>query len=285
MISKQRKNELLAAYNTINKASQDEKRFLFGGYIASMEKSYESLQATENTFRPHLHIVHSASRRAFSLLRNLTGYSAGWIEEELAKHSATKPGRNKRYNLDQKLENSVFISLLVQRGASKTQAMKLLMRLRGDFALADSHLNELRSTYKEFEADQGGSYRSDDMSENAWAIAEFLKFDITKVDDGKEIAAKEAVEAFRSLWQEIIDIMKEYHPIIRTIDSARSEDYGCVIDWVEAAYEDPLDYFYGHPSHGEVPFEERRFKFLQYLNDITHCSEIRNPEQPVYIDL
>ena len=283
MISKQRKNELLAAYKTISKATSDEQRFLFNDYIASMEKAYQNLQAAENPFRPHLHTIHSATDRAFNLLRSLTGHSVGWIGEEISKHSAIKPGRNKRYGLDEKIENSIFISLIVERGASETQAMKLLMRLRGDFAMAESHLNELRSTHKKFKADKDNNFKSDDILENPWVIAEYLKFNITQLD-GEEIAAKKAVEAFRSLWQEIIDMMKEYHPIIRESDSAYPEYFGCVIDWVEAAYEDPLDYFYGHPSHGEIPFEERRFKFLQYLNDITHYSEIRNPEQPVYID-
>lgn len=283
MISKQRKNELLEAYKTISEATSDEQRFLFSGYIASMEKSYQDIQSCENPFRPHLHTIHRAADRAFNLLRNLTGYSAGWVKEELSKHSGRKPGRTKRYGLDEKIENSIFISLMVERGASETQAMKLLMRLKGDFAMAASHLNELRSTHNEYKADHGDSYNSDELLENAEAIAEYLKFDITRLD-GEEIAAKKAVEAFRSLWQEIIDMMKEYHPIIRENNSAYLEDFGCVIDWIEAAYEDPLDYFYKHPSHGEIPFEVRRFKFLQYLNDITHYSESRNPEQPVYID-
>jgi len=283
VINEQRKSELLAAYNTISEATPGEKRFLFDGYIASMEEAYKKLQATENPFRPHQHIIRGAASRTFNLLRSLTGHSVGWIGEELSKHSAIKPGRNKRYGLDEKIENSIFICLIVERGASETQAMKLLMRLRGDFAMAASHLNELRSTHKEFKADRGDSYSSDDILENPWAIARYLKFNITHLN-GEEIAAKKAVEAFRSLWQEIIGMMKEYHPIIRESDSAYPEYFGCVIDWVEATYEDPLDYFYSHPSHGEIPFEERRFKFLQYLNEITHYSEIRNPEQPVYID-
>lgn len=280
MISEQRKSELRAAYKTISRATTDEKRFLFSGYIATMEKSYKNLQTIENSFHPHRHIILKAADNAFYLLRSLTGYSAGWIEEELAKHSARKPGRNKRYDLDEKIENSIFISLIVQRGASETQAMKLLMRLRGDFSMAASHLNELRNTHKEYKADKHNNNKTFDMSEAAWAIAEYLKFNITHLD-GDEMASKKAVEAFRSLWQEIIDMMKEYHPIIRDNDGAYPEYFGCVIDWVEAAYEDPLDYFYTHPSHSKFSFENRRFKFLQYLNDITYYAKERNLEQQV----
>ncbi len=259
---------LKSAWELILNASKDEKSKLFEAYVEALENHKERLGETENRLDPHSYRAYRAMDVVERFFRHVTGYNASWVSDKFLEHCSQRSARRRKYDFDTRSVNCFFIAQMVSRGSSETQAMKLLMRLRGDSAMTQGHLRELRDTYGDFK--KLGRPTEDDLLvlDNAVNVARFLEFDISNLNSDEK-ASEKAVTAFRDFYQELIDLMKSHHALVASRDSSYPEIFGPVIRWLEANYDDPLDYFYRHETHSSVPFEVRRRCLLEYLNTVS----------------
>lgn len=265
-ISPARMKELEAAKDLINSASREEKQQLFLSPFGELENYKASLEQPENRMDPHSSIAVQANDRLYIYISRLTGYKLGWISDKMLKHYKAI-GRPETYNYDTRQVNCYFIEQMVKRGASPRQAMRLLARLRGDTAMSEGLLRELRETYNHYIALSTPETKEDRLIDNSFIIADFLAFSIEHLEDSEE-ASKLAVKAFRSFFAELIDFMTEYHFEIIQLDRGNLEIYGNLFQWLSEAYDDPLDYFYSHPSHKTDSLIMRKSWLQNYLNSI-----------------
>jgi len=269
MTDPKRMKQLNEAWKLLNAASYEEQKELFRHDFQELNKIKARFDDPDNRFAPYSYHAHQAMFYLEAFVERVTGYSASWIPEKHLMHCSENTGRRAKYDFDTRETNCVFIALMVDRGASETQAMKLLMRLRDDEAMTSGHLRELQDSYRDFKK-VGRPYERDiSIEHNAHNISQFLQFSITNLE-GEEKASRKAVESFKSLFQDLIDQMKSNHELIAKRDRSYPEIFGCVIDWVKSEYEDPLDYFYTHETHQTVPFHQRRRALNEYINTM-HC--------------
>ena len=271
-IDQKKMKALKQAWEFINSASHEEKSELFKDYIENFDTLKAELEGPDNRFNPHSFRAYDAMDYLERFVRRVTGYNPGWIPYKLLEHCCTNSGRPEKYGLDVRELNSFFIEQMVKRGASETQAMKLLVRLRGDSAMSSGHLRELRDTYGDYKKVREDWRSEQPLYSHAHLIARFLEFNIDNLE-GDEVASEKAVAAFKSLFSELIELMKMHHSTVAARDSEYPAAFGCVIDWLGAEYDDPLDYFFTHPSHKTVPFMERRKGLLEYLNTVGYYIE------------
>ena len=267
MTDPQRMKEHNEAWKLINSASHEEREELFKRDFQKLDEHKARFDEPENRFNPYSHHAYRPMRHLETFFQRLTGYRASWIPDKFLEHCSDNAGRRAKYSRDTRETNCVFIALMVDRGSSETQAMKLLMRLRGDAAMTSGQLRELQDSYRDFK--KVGRPTEEDLSieHNAFHIADFLEFSIINLN-GEEKASLKAVEAFRALFQELIDLMKSNHETIAKRDQSYPEIFGCVIEWVNSKYEDPLDYFYTHDTHHTVSFHQRSRALNEYINTI-----------------
>lgn len=259
--------QLNEAWKLIRSASHKERAELFRESIQAFEERKSRFDEPENRFDPYSRNAEGAMYQLESFYRILTGYSVGWVSEYFLEHRSGKAGRPTKYNTDTRSENCFFITQMVHRGASETQAMKLLVRMRGDRAMSSGHLRELQNTYRDYKKIEYLREMDLGLVDNSHKIAELLELSISDLESD-EIASRKAVEALRSLFQELIDLMKSSHDAIASGDGSYPEIYGCLIDWIKSEYEDPLDYFYSHESHRTVPSATRKRALREYINTI-----------------
>ncbi|MCR9219111.1 MAG: hypothetical protein NXI21_02680 [Alphaproteobacteria bacterium] len=264
-VSRQRMKQLRQAWALVSEASPEERKELFRDEYEYFNQIKQQLDEPENRFHPHSSSAFQAIDGLVLFYRRLTGYRAGWIPEKLLEHCCQNAGRQPKYDLDTRETNCIFISMMVERGASETQAMKLLMRLKGDNAMSSGHLRELQDTYRDFKRSGRPSPRDLSIKYTSHNIAEFLKFSISNLE-GEDAASRKAVSAFRQFFQELIDVMKESHDVIAKRDRSYPEIFGCVIDWLNADYEDPLDYFFAHEPLSPAASNARRRALREYIN-------------------
>lgn len=260
-------NQLNEAWKLINNASHEEKKELFKKYIQKLEKHRERFDTPNNRFNPYATHARRAMYTLDLFFVKTTGYSASWVPDEFLNHCTTNIGRPTKYSSDTRGDNCFFITQMVHRGSSETQAMKLLMRLRGDKAMTPGHLRELQDTYRDYKKVEGLQQSDLSILDNAPMASEFLEFDISNLGSD-EIASHKAVAAFRSFFQELIDLIKNSHRTISTKKKSHPKSYACIIDWINAEYEDPLDYFYAHKHHRSVAIWKRKQYLLNYINSM-----------------
>ena len=119
--------------------------------FSKASKRHEArFEQPDNVFDSYATHAEMAMDRVISCMRRLTGYDFRWVQERYVKHCSHGKGRPSRYDYDTREVNCIFIALMVARGSSETQAMKLLIRLRGDAVVTEGHLRELRNTYRDF---------------------------------------------------------------------------------------------------------------------------------------
>jgi len=268
----QRMKELKEALSLIRSATKEEASELFKNRIAAFETHRLRLEEPDNRFDTHSRHAYMAVDEMETFVRQMTGYNAGWTIDAFTKHFSEHIGRNAKYNTDIRITNCYFITQMVHRGASETQAMKLLMRLRGDGAMSSGHLRELRDTYSDYKKIDCMMEGDLSMFSNVYSITEFLEFSISNLE-GNELASQKAVDAFRSFFQELIDLMKSNHSLVASKDTGYPEIFGCVIDWMNAEYKDPLDYFYTHDSHHTVRLAIRRRALSEYIHTMSYYLE------------
>lgn len=268
----------LALNKWLMSLSLEERAEFFKDQISQLEEIEESFDLPESRF-------YSTQSRAFSamdglriFIRRLTGYNPGGLLDYIAQYGGDKAGRNAKYTRDLRSENSIFIKLLVDRGSSETQAMKLLMRLRGDKAMTEGHLKELRETYREFKTIDISTHREDDITDNAHTISSFLEFNIDGAFESDEKAAEKAEKAFKKLWQEILDSMREYHHMLKSYDREYPGLFGHTIELLKLDYDNPLDYFYKHPPHKDIPIFTKKSCLREYLNSIGYFKYSFDPK-------
>ena len=268
----QRMKQLSEALALIDDSTDEEKAELFSWPIASLAEHDERLSLPDNRFDSHESHAYAAMDELCFFVRRLTGYNTGWIPEAFIEHCSDKTGRRPKYDLDTRQVNCVFIALMCDRGASETQAMKLLLRLRGDYAMTQGQMRELQDTYRDFK--KLGRPDSEDLTilKNAFTIGNFLKFDISNLK-GDEKASEKAVQAFRDFWDEVITLMKANLQLVSLRDKSYPEVFGPVLDWINAEYDDPLDYFYTHETHTTVPIHARRRGLVEYINSVATYRE------------
>jgi len=275
-----RMQELKTAWELINHASHEEKEELFSGLINSFKEHDARLREPDNRFDSHESHAYRAMDRLRIFVCRLIGYNMGWVPEKFLEHCAYNSGRPTKYDNDTREVNCYFISQMVKRGASETQAMKLLMRLRGDSAMTSGHLRELQDTFRDYKA-IGGRWEHDrPMMESAYLFIDFLKFSISDLE-GDEKASQKAVDAFRLFMQELIDLMKSNFDLVAARGKGYPDDYGCVLDWIKEDYEDPLDYFYTHDSHKTVTIWDRKRGLIEYVNAIWAYTD-KGTDEPLW---
>lgn len=264
-----RMKQLNDAISFIDQASNEEKAELYNWLISPLTEHNNRLALPNNRFDSHEVHAYEAMDTLCFFVRRLTGYNTGWIPEAFIKHCSEKGGRPPKYGPDSRERNCIFISLMCARGASETQAMKLLMRLTGDPAMSQGQLRELQDTYRDFKKLDRPDDRDLSIFDNTISIGFFLEFDVSNLGSDEK-TSENAVQAFRAFWQEIIVLMKANHELIASKDSAYPKVFGPVIDWLSANYDDPLDYFYSHDTDEDFSFLERRRGLTEYLNTVNH---------------
>ena len=272
-----RMKELTAAKKLILTATREEKQELFSDTFGSIEEYKAILEQPENRMAPHSSVVFKAENRLYSSLKRLTGYKLGWISDEMLAHNKLS-GRSTKYTYDQRVANCHFIEQMVVRGSSARQAMMLLARLQGDISMSEGLQRELRETYKEYIQLKEDTPENDLYFGEDYYVAEFLAFSIEHLN-GPEKASAKAVDAFRSFWQEVIDAIKDTYPIAAQHDGSYPEIFGNLILWVSQDYDDPLDYFYTHPSHKTDPLRDRIRWLRTYLNSLEYYRDFQSESQ------
>ena len=226
--------------------TKDEQALYIARVIETLEESRKKLQEPKNNrFYGYERVTDEAVNTVKRFIRSSTGgYSADWVFDAFAQHCASNAGRNVKYNYDIRTTNCEFIAIMKQRGSSETQAIKLLMRLQGNSAMTSGHLKELQETYKDYKRigfdKEFEKWHLLDKMYNS--IPSFLCFTIENLQ-GEELASEKAVDAFISLWDELITLMKKYKTaVIKDEEDARAI-FGDVLDWLEKDSNNPLDYF------------------------------------------
>ena len=262
-----RMKELNEAWKLIETASHEEKEELFSWLINALKEHHARFDAPDNRFDSHEDHAYRAMDTLRLFLCRLLGYNMGWVPEKFIEHCAYNSGRPPKYSRETRTVKCYFIFQMLKRGASKTQAMKLLMRLRGDRVMTSGLLRELQDTYRDYER-IGGDWEHDlPLAECSAYIVDFLDFDVSNLD-GDEKASLKAVEAFRMFMQELIDLMKSNHELVASRDRSYPEIFGPIVDWISKEYNDPLDYFYKHQSTDRKQRYKIRRGFIEYLNAI-----------------
>lgn len=272
MTDPNRMEKLSEALELIETASREEKNELFKGHLRELKAHEARFETPDNRFDSYSSHAYRAMYTQEIFFRRLTGYNASWVSDQFSMHCSDNVGRPNKYGEDTREVNCFFITQMVHRGASETQAMKLLMRMRGDEAMTSGHLRELQDTYRDYKKIE--HLRDFDISllDNSYKIAHLLDFSVSNLE-GDEAASHRAIAALRSLFQELIDLMKSSHDAIASGDGSYPEIYGCLIDWIISEYEDPLDYFYNHESHRTVPSPKRKRALREYINTIPVFSD------------
>lgn len=272
MPDNERMARLRAAWALLDNATHDEKRELFSRLINALEHHKDKLEGDDSRFEPHSSQAFSAMSKIRIFCQRLTAYNIGWVPEYYAEHCSDQGGRPSKYNLDTRELDCFFITQMVFRGSSETQAMKLLMRLKGDGAMTQGHMRELQDTYREYKKLGRSSDYDKSIADNAHLVAEFLRFDVSNLE-GPERASQKAVSALRSFCQELIDFMKASHELVASKDREYPDIFGPVIEWLELEYEDPLNYFFGAHIDPETNFHIHRRGLLEFLNMAFHYQE------------
>jgi len=266
MISKDRLEELETARKTIEKATKEEKQALFASVIASLEEYDNALSEPENNLYPHSIKASQAFSDLALTFYHLSGYKVAWIEEALVAHSNKKVRPQKYTDMEMEV-NCFFITHMVKRGASATQAIKLLTRLRGDAAMTEGHLKGLRQVYKDYQALGRPTDRDNDIYQNGWIIADLSTLSIQHLE-GTELASQKAVDAFRGFWSDLIEVIKTLQPVIAKQNGGSLDYFGDLIPVLDQECADPLDHIYTHLHATEKPLSVSKRWLREYINDI-----------------
>lgn len=265
MANSERIAELKAALELIERATADEKRELFGSLIDALESRKTRLEGDPNRLDPHSRHASAAMSKLRIFFQRLIGYNVGWVPEFYLEYCSSQGGRPTKYDYDTRDLNCFFITQMVIRGSSESQAMKLLMRLQGDNAMTQGHMRELQDTYRDYKELGRPSTFDKSIEDNAHLLPELLGFDVSNME-GSDRASQNAVAAFRLLFQELVEFMKSSHELVATKDRDYPEIFGPIIYWLGLNYSDPLEYFFGPHRYPEAnPFVTQR-GFLEYLN-------------------
>ena len=274
-----RQKQLEEAYEMIRLASHKEKAILFKSLISNINEYDERLRQPENEFYPYSELSYSAFREIETFILSFVGYRAGWVRDALLAHYK-KPGRQNSYNAEEKIENCIFLFWLTRKGASPTQAAKLLARLHGDISMSKSRTNDMTKAYNAFkdepiyqELEQAESFKQL-IEISVHSLPSYLEFSFTKQNLlTEEKASHQAATAFRQMWQEVINYMKESHSFIREKDRSYPEIFGEIIELLDKDYDDPLDYFY--PIKERAP--DHQWQFIQYFREYLNTATLFNP--------
>ncbi|MEQ9208989.1 MAG: hypothetical protein RLN96_03960 [Pseudomonadales bacterium] len=272
IIDPERTRDLERAWQLIEAASNAEKEVLFKPLIESFKAHETRFEKPDNIFDSYESHAEMAMDTLINCMRRLIGHDVSWVQDNYLKFCSYGKGPRPIYDYETREVNCIFIALMVARGSSETQAMKMLIRLQGNKLITEGRLREVQNTYRHFK--KQGRPTDHDLSiiKITAKIGYFLEFDISNLE-GEEKASEKAVIAFRKFFQEIIDLMKTHHDLVADNDKSYPELFGCVIDWVKADYSDPLDYFYRHTSHSTVHFRERRRELTNYLNSVIYFTK------------
>ena len=81
----------------------------------------------------------------------------------------------------------------------------------------ESMQKELTDSYREYrKKDLLGRY--EEIHDIGWVIADMLNFDLSQDYSSHEKSFIKAREAHKAFWQDVINIMNKYHPIIAKYD-------------------------------------------------------------------
>ena len=257
----------------------EERQKIFSKEVKTLEKLHSELEnEKESKFHPHEAKAWSSLQKIIVFYRKMTGYNCGWVAEEVIKH-CSNAGREKKYNPETRLSNSIIIDHICKRGCSPRQATILLAKIIDDVNVSQETMQkELTDTYREYrDSEIYQDYQK--ITDISWVISNMLNFDLSKEYTSKEAAFSEAIISYKAFWQEIIDLMKQYHPIIAKHDKDYPKIFGCVIEWLNENYKNPLEYFYKPISHKNIPLSQRRYFLTTYLEAINYFQDIKEKSQ------
>lgn len=252
----------------------------FDPLIKSLREIETQINEPKSELTSRDYLAHKAFDQLYYFIRKETGYRIGWISDALIEH-CSKKGRSPTYTFDEKIENCHLIFWLIQKGASLTQAAGLLARFHGDLVMSKSRTNSMTKAYGEFEKmDYYQSFKESNsviqmIEINSHLIPYYLKFQVNEQTlITEEKASKKAAQAFREICHDVITFMKDNHKLVSKNDDQYPEIFGCVIDWINSDFDDPLDYFFSHSSHQEVDYQTRQKCLLEYLNAALYFNQL-----------
>ena len=138
--------------------------------------------------------------------------------------------------------------------------------------MTQGHLRELQDSYRDFKRLGRPTDKDTAIFGNAHVISNFLEFEISNLS-GDEKASERAVQALREFFKELIDLMKANHKLIASKDASYPQIFGPVIEWLNADFDDPLDYFFSHESHKSTSLWDRRQGLNEYINTVHFYTE------------
>ena len=232
------------------------------GHLPEVMEDYrEQLEKADNSkFLSRNEIIDSAIFTLCTKVRAETGYNLSWLANEV-RHSLNSKGRPAGMNVDDRRENSVIVYHLVNRGASKTQAIIFLGKLKGQKVVTEGFQKDMGSTYKEFV--ESGQAKNIDLEEIGWIISGLLEIDYNRKLESDEKAFEKAITAYDELWEDILNLMREFHPIIKQHDNAYPDIFGDLPDLIEVKNIAAWDLFYNY----KVGSRKDRLIRSSYLNE------------------
>lgn len=236
------------------------------------QKEFEELE--DNRFDSHERRADNAMDNIIFFTRKITGYNCCWVRDVYQEYCSIQAiGRKRKYDNDGRDLHCKMITLMVNRGSSETQAMRFIMKATGDKAMSEGYLRELRDSYRSYKKLNLNNYDEDtiDLLEEAYCVGDALKWSIdedTLTDSTK--AYSKAVDAFRKIYQESIDYMKDYHSILEKHDNCYPDIFGCMIDVIKENHDDPLLYFFNNEKYEKIPAHYRGRCLMQYLQAIRY---------------
>lgn len=193
------------AWEVIRSTEASIKRAAFREEIKQLRLMHQQLLAVEDSKLVNKDWV--AGCIAYSVIETCSvtlGYDIKpMLETTLPYLHKIKVGRPERYSTEEQIANCIFIDSMEELGSSATQAMKLLMRLRGDAAMTEGHLRYLRDTYKDYKSYQ----KQLEFYKGRLDLLKPIFFLEYKEDDliSHELASKDAAAAFFVLWERVFE--------------------------------------------------------------------------------
>ena len=244
-----------------------ERQEIFAKEISELKELKSALENTENIFSPHEEKAWIALQKIIIFFRRATGYNCGWVAEEALKH-CSNAGRKIKHTSDKRLSNCIIIYHISKRGCSVRQAVILLAKMINDKNVSpESTQKELTDSYREYRK-KDLFRRYEEIHHIGWVIADMLNFDLSQEYSSHEKSFIKAREAHKAFWQDVINLMNKYHPIIAKYDKDYPEIFGCVIEWLNQSYDNPIEYFYKPPSHQTIALRQRKKYLSIYIEAI-----------------
>lgn len=247
----------------------------FQGHFDTISKELAALEEPEDPIETYSCRADNAMHYTSEIFYRITGHSPDNSIHAYAKHCG-RAGRKEKYSRDDKYFHCAFIEILTNRGASERQSMILLSKLRNEEATSPTgFIRGLKSIYKAYKnSDDFGMHSQKNLDEDAYYISKMLELDGGRPLESSEKKFEDALNAFKGIWQDVIDLMKENHELLKKHDPGYPNAFGDIIELVEVEYDNPLNYFYKHQISSEksgrtrASMNEKKRHLREYIHSV-----------------